>query len=42
MNESTLAMAQAMVRLDLQEDGSPKTPRKTVVGKVQEKLGTFR
>lgn len=40
MNEQDLHLAKAMVRMDLQE--SPKTPRKTVVGKVQEKLQNFR
>jgi hypothetical protein len=41
MNENAMKMAQAMVQLELKDD-SPKVPRKTVCGKVQEKLGTFR
>lgn len=41
MNEQDLHLAKAMVHMDLQ-DGSPKAPRKSVVGKVQEKLQNFR
>uniref|UniRef100_A0A8D9AC57 Uncharacterized protein n=1 Tax=Cacopsylla melanoneura TaxID=428564 RepID=A0A8D9AC57_9HEMI len=40
MDETAMKMAQAMVQLEL-KDESPKMPRKTVCGKVQEKLGTF-
>lgn len=40
MNEENLQLAKALVHMDLQE--SPKTPKKTVVGKVQEKIQNFR
>lgn len=40
MNEEDLHLAKAMVRMDLQD--SPRLAKKTVVGRVQEKVQGFR
>lgn len=45
MNESDLRMAKAIVESEKDENTgvlSPTVPRKTVIGKVHEKLNTFR
>ena len=42
MNEEDIHLAKAMISVSLEEQKNSQDPKKSVVGRVHEKIGTFR